>query len=520
MEAPERVIDAFFRDARIEAVRTAPGQWAAMLRGERKLTIPVAFTIRGETLHIESFFMRHPQDNLDRFYELLLRRNARAYGIAFALVAVVQGTIVSAFSFWVLGLDVAGSAVETLVAEVTAPDIPTALTFNIPIAGSVASGTITVPAGSNRAVALRAYDAGGILTHNGGTTINIQPGANPSVAITLAPLTGDPMLPLTLEAMEAEHMEIDPILEACGEGFKRLAEHGVTLDLLSQISEQFAAVAPTLDSLVMTVFGGKPDERVALAARDAAVRRLVYAGSSSVYGDTPTLPKREDMPTSPLSPYALQKLVGEQYAQLFTRLYGFETVTIRYFNVFGPRQDPSSPYSGVISVFAKALLENTSPTIYGDGEQTRDFTYVANVVDGVLRAVEAPGAAGAVAAAYAQRLRERISLTRLVEGRYVNRPGQGIHPLQLHQPPGISEDIIDAAAAGLRRELRVVQEPDLRRVLEGAAKAGVDVSKVRQALLGGFAAMALGSPLWALLVLLVLKVVLDLRAHLKEHRAS
>ncbi len=135
---------------------------------------------------------------------------------------------------------------------------------------------------------------------------------------------------------------------------------------------------------------------VLVAARDAGVTRVVYAGSSSAYGNTPTLPKHEDMPTNPLSPYALQKLVGEQYMQMFTALYGLETVTIRYFNVFGPRQDPSSPYSGVISVFAKALLENTAPTIYGDGEQTRDFTYVANVVDGVLKAVKAPGASGKV----------------------------------------------------------------------------------------------------------------------------
>ena len=135
---------------------------------------------------------------------------------------------------------------------------------------------------------------------------------------------------------------------------------------------------------------------VLVAARDAGVKRLVYAGSSAAYGDTPTLPKREDMPTSPRSPYALQKLVSEQYGQLFTQLYGFETVTIRYFNVFGPRQDPGSPYSGVISLFASALLEGRQPVIYGDGEQTRDFTYVANVVDGVLRAVETPKASGHV----------------------------------------------------------------------------------------------------------------------------
>ena len=133
---------------------------------------------------------------------------------------------------------------------------------------------------------------------------------------------------------------------------------------------------------------------VLVAARDAGVKRLVFAGSSSEYGDTPTLPKHEEMPTNPLSPYALQKVVGEEYLRLFTRLYGLETVSIRYFNVFGPRQDPGSPYSGVISLFIKWLLAGQTPTIYGDGGQTRDFTYVANVVDGVLRACEAPDASG------------------------------------------------------------------------------------------------------------------------------
>jgi nucleoside-diphosphate-sugar epimerase len=133
-----------------------------------------------------------------------------------------------------------------------------------------------------------------------------------------------------------------------------------------------------------------------VASRDAGVKRLVFAGSSSAYGDTPTLPKHEGMPVHPMSPYALQKVVGEQYLHLFTRLYGLETVSIRYFNVFGPRQDPTSPYSGVISVFATALIENRPPTIYGDGEQTRDFTYVANVVDGVLRACEAPNTSGEI----------------------------------------------------------------------------------------------------------------------------
>jgi nucleoside-diphosphate-sugar epimerase len=149
---------------------------------------------------------------------------------------------------------------------------------------------------------------------------------------------------------------------------------------------------------------------VLVAARDAGVKRVIYAGSSSAYGNTPTLPKHEDMPANPLSPYALQKLVGEQYMQMFTALYGLETVSIRYFNVFGPRQDPSSPYSGVISVFAKALLNNWAPTIYGDGEQTRDFTFVANVVDGVLKAVQAPGASAHVINVATG---SRISLNRL-----------------------------------------------------------------------------------------------------------
>ena len=135
---------------------------------------------------------------------------------------------------------------------------------------------------------------------------------------------------------------------------------------------------------------------ILVAARDAKVKRLVYAGSSSAYGNSEVLPKVETMPTAPLSPYALQKLVAEQYCQMFTTLYGFETVTIRYFNVFGPRQDPSSPYSGVISLFISALCDGRRPTIYGDGEQTRDFTYVTNVVDGVLRACHAPGASGEV----------------------------------------------------------------------------------------------------------------------------
>jgi len=133
-----------------------------------------------------------------------------------------------------------------------------------------------------------------------------------------------------------------------------------------------------------------------LAARDCGVRRLVYAASSSAYGDQPELPKREDMRPDPLSPYAVAKLVGEYYCQTFTRVYGLETVSLRYFNVFGPRQDPSSQYSGVISRFINALLSGERPIIYGDGEQSRDFTYVSNVVEANLRAAESARAVGRV----------------------------------------------------------------------------------------------------------------------------
>jgi nucleoside-diphosphate-sugar epimerase len=135
---------------------------------------------------------------------------------------------------------------------------------------------------------------------------------------------------------------------------------------------------------------------VLVAARDAKVKRVVFAGSSSVYGETPTLPKREDMTAAPISPYGLTKLAGEMYGQIFQRCYGLEFVSLRYFNVFGPRQDPGSPYSGVLSLFHAALLHGTQPQVYGDGEQSRDFTYVGNAVEANLLACEAKRAAGHV----------------------------------------------------------------------------------------------------------------------------
>jgi UDP-glucose 4-epimerase len=129
---------------------------------------------------------------------------------------------------------------------------------------------------------------------------------------------------------------------------------------------------------------------VLVAARAAGVRRVVYAGSSSAYGDTPTLPKREDMLPNPISPYAVAKLAGEQYMRAFARVYGLETVVLRYFNVFGPHQDPTSQYSGVLAKFSLTMLAGKQPTIFGDGEQSRDFTYIDNVVSANLLAAAAP----------------------------------------------------------------------------------------------------------------------------------
>jgi nucleoside-diphosphate-sugar epimerase len=135
---------------------------------------------------------------------------------------------------------------------------------------------------------------------------------------------------------------------------------------------------------------------VLLAARDAGVRRVVFSASSSAYGDHPALPRVESQEPRPFSPYALTKLTGEYYCKIFTRVYGLETVSLRYFNIFGPRQSPDSPYSGVLSLFISAYMNGNAPTIYGDGEQSRDFTYVENAVDATLRACTAPDASGQV----------------------------------------------------------------------------------------------------------------------------
>ena len=151
---------------------------------------------------------------------------------------------------------------------------------------------------------------------------------------------------------------------------------------------------------------------VLLAARDAGVKRFVYASSCAIYGDDPIIPKREEMPPNPLSPYALQKYIGEQYCKLFFRLYGLETISLRYFNIFGPKQDPTSIYSAVIPKFINAILEGCPPIVFGDGEQSRDFTYIDNVVQANLLAISTDHLNGeAINIACG----ERISLNQLVD---------------------------------------------------------------------------------------------------------
>src|SRR5579859_3291535 len=204
---------------------------------------------------------------------------------------------------------------------------------------------------------------------------------------------------------------------------------------------------------------------VLVAARDAKVKRVVLAASSSAYGETPALPKVETMQPEPISPYGLTKYVGELYAQMFGRVYGLQNVSLRYFNVFGPRQDPGSPYSGVLSKFCAAFLEGTEPVVFGDGEQTRDFTYVDNVVLATLAACEAPGASGKVinvGTGARISLNQTLQLLREISG----------NPLEAKYDPPRDGDIRDSQAdISLAREFlgyapQVGFEEGLTRTLE------------------------------------------------------
>jgi UDP-glucose 4-epimerase len=201
------------------------------------------------------------------------------------------------------------------------------------------------------------------------------------------------------------------------------------------------------------------------AAALCGVRRLVYAASSSAYGDTEILPKTESMTPSPKSPYAVQKLLGEHYASVFHSCYGLETVSLRFFNVYGPRQDPTSPYSGVLSLFMKHLLARTSPTIFGDGQQSRDFTYVEDVADLCWKASQASGVAGKMYNAgngNQYTLNQIWNLLQQMEG--VSLPPKVAPP----RTGDVRHSKADTAAAvrDLAHSPRVTIEEGLRRTLE------------------------------------------------------
>jgi UDP-N-acetylglucosamine/UDP-N-acetyl-alpha-D-glucosaminouronate 4-epimerase len=204
---------------------------------------------------------------------------------------------------------------------------------------------------------------------------------------------------------------------------------------------------------------------VLVAARDAKVRRVVFAASSSAYGETPILPKVESMQPAPISPYGVTKYVGELYAQVFGRVYGLENACVRYFNVFGPRQDPTSQYSGVLSRFMLAVLEGKKPVIYGDGEQSRDFTFIENVVDETLRACEAPDASGRV---FNGGTGSRITLNQVIHllAKISGQPIEAVYDPPRNGDIRDSQADISLARRVLGYEPRVQFEEGLRRTWE------------------------------------------------------
>jgi nucleoside-diphosphate-sugar epimerase len=183
-----------------------------------------------------------------------------------------------------------------------------------------------------------------------------------------------------IEFEEADLLDLDAMQGAC-RGVDCIFHQAAIPSVPKSVKDPLGSNRANVDGTV----------NLLVAARDASVARVVYAASSSAYGDTPTLPKREGMTPNPISPYAVAKLASEYYMMSFYRCYGLETVSLRYFNIFGPRQDPSSPYSGVLAKFTTQMLRGEAPTIFGDGTQSRDFTYIENAVQANLRASQAPG---------------------------------------------------------------------------------------------------------------------------------
>jgi nucleoside-diphosphate-sugar epimerase len=213
-----------------------------------------------------------------------------------------------------------------------------------------------------------------------------------------------------LDFRECDLLDLDAVHQAC-QGVDYVLHQAAIASVPRSVTDPLSSNRANVDGTL----------NLLLAARDAKVKRVVYAASSSAYGDTPTLPKHEEMPANPISPYAVSKLAGELYMQSFWRVYGLETVCLRYFNIFGPRQDPNSPYSGVLARFITYMLKGQEPTIFGDGEQSRDFTYVDNAVAANLQACSAPAAQAVgrvfnIATGHQATLNQTVALLRGITG--------------------------------------------------------------------------------------------------------
>jgi UDP-glucose 4-epimerase len=259
-----------------------------------------------------------------------------------------------------------------------------------------------------------------------------------------------------IDFREADILDLDAMHQACaGADFvlHQAAIPSVPKSVLDPLGSNRANIDGTVNVLV--------------AARDAKVKRVVYAASSSCYGDTPTLPKHEAMKPDPISPYAVAKLASEQYMISFYRCYGLETVALRYFNVFGPRQDPSSPYSGVLAKFITVMLRGEQPTIYGDGEQSRDFTFIDNVVEGNLLACKAP-AAKAAGQAFNVATGRRITLNETFKVLQSLTSYSGQPRYEAERGGDIKHSLADIskAEAGLAYKTSVDFEEGLRRTVE------------------------------------------------------
>jgi len=254
-----------------------------------------------------------------------------------------------------------------------------------------------------------------------------------------------------IEADIAEGKNLPRFLEGADYVIHQAAIPSVPKSILDPVKSHHANVNGTLQLLN--------------ASREANVKRVVYASSSSVYGDSPTLPKHEGMMPNPLSPYGAQKLFAEIYCQVFTRAYGLETVSLRYFNVFGPRQDSTSQYSGVLALFIPAVLQSKRPTIYGDGLQSRDFTYVQNVVEANLLACAVPGVAGQV---FNVACGDRITVNSMLQ--QINKiTGKDMAPIYADPRPGDikhSQADITSAKEHLGYQPKISFEEGLRNTIE------------------------------------------------------